>query len=58
MIDERALNTEGGRAQFVDAIVGLTTDAARRASVGQAMRGFARPDAADAIVNRILELAA
>lgn len=58
LIEERALNTEGGRAQFVDAIVGLATDAARRESVGQAMHGFAKPDAADAIVNRILELAA
>ena len=58
LIEERALNTDGGRAQFVDAIVGLATDVARRESVGQAMRGFAKPDAADAIVNRILELAA
>ncbi len=58
LIEERALSTDGGRAQFVDAIVGLSTDPARRESVGQAMRGFAKPDAADAIVNRILELAA
>jgi UDP-N-acetylglucosamine--N-acetylmuramyl-(pentapeptide) pyrophosphoryl-undecaprenol N-acetylglucosamine transferase len=58
LIEERALDTDGGRAQFIDAIVGLSTDAARRDAVGQAMRGFARPDATNVIVNRILELVA
>jgi UDP-N-acetylglucosamine--N-acetylmuramyl-(pentapeptide) pyrophosphoryl-undecaprenol N-acetylglucosamine transferase len=58
LMEERALSTDGGRAEFVDAIIGLSTDPVRRAAVSTAMRGFARPDAADVIVTRLLELAA
>ncbi len=58
LMEERALSTDAGRAEFVDAIIGLSTDQVRRDAVSSAMRGFARPDAADVIVNRLLELAA
>jgi len=44
-------------ARLVEAIGQLTQDRARLAAMGQAMRGFARPDAAARIVDRLLELA-
>ena len=40
------------------AVAELLNDASRRASMASAMRGFARPDAASRIVDRLLELAA
>lgn len=58
LLEERALSTEQGRAEFVNAIIRLSTDMARRTAMSAAMRGCARPDAADVIVDRLLELAA
>lgn len=53
LIDQRDLTAD----RLADAAVSIVTDDARRLSMAQAMRGFARPDAAARIVDRLLELA-
>jgi UDP-N-acetylglucosamine--N-acetylmuramyl-(pentapeptide) pyrophosphoryl-undecaprenol N-acetylglucosamine transferase len=53
LIDERELTTD----RLVDVTAGLVQDDERRARMATAMRGFARPDAAGQIVDRILALA-
>jgi UDP-N-acetylglucosamine--N-acetylmuramyl-(pentapeptide) pyrophosphoryl-undecaprenol N-acetylglucosamine transferase len=58
LIDERTLATEAGRAALVDAIVSIAADPSVRDAMSTRMRAFARPDAADVIVDRLLELAA
>lgn len=58
LTEERTLATEEGRSVFVEALVALAGDPARRQAMGTAMRAFAKPDAADTIVTRLLELAA
>jgi UDP-N-acetylglucosamine--N-acetylmuramyl-(pentapeptide) pyrophosphoryl-undecaprenol N-acetylglucosamine transferase len=54
VIDQRDLT---GRL-LADRIVALAADTERRERMAAAVRGFARPDAADAIVDRLLALAA
>lgn len=58
VIEQATLATGEGRTRLVEAVAGLVADAARRESMGAAMRRFARPDAAEAIVSRLLEIAA
>jgi UDP-N-acetylglucosamine--N-acetylmuramyl-(pentapeptide) pyrophosphoryl-undecaprenol N-acetylglucosamine transferase len=58
LIEERTLSSEEGRLVFVEAILALATDEARRRAMSTTMRTFAKPGAADAIVDRLLELAA
>jgi UDP-N-acetylglucosamine--N-acetylmuramyl-(pentapeptide) pyrophosphoryl-undecaprenol N-acetylglucosamine transferase len=58
LVAERTLATEAGREAFVTTITRLVGDAGARADMARAMRQFARPEAADAIVSRLLELAA
>jgi UDP-N-acetylglucosamine--N-acetylmuramyl-(pentapeptide) pyrophosphoryl-undecaprenol N-acetylglucosamine transferase len=58
LIEERTLATEAGRSAFIEAVLGLVTDHARREAMSGAMHACATPDAADAIVTRLLELAA
>jgi UDP-N-acetylglucosamine--N-acetylmuramyl-(pentapeptide) pyrophosphoryl-undecaprenol N-acetylglucosamine transferase len=53
MIDQRELTAE----RLADVVAGLLADAPRRRAMGQAMRTFARPDAASRIVDRLLALA-
>jgi UDP-N-acetylglucosamine--N-acetylmuramyl-(pentapeptide) pyrophosphoryl-undecaprenol N-acetylglucosamine transferase len=53
VIDERDLTTD----RLVDVTAGLVEDDERRARMATSMRGFARPDAAAQIVDRILALA-
>jgi len=54
VLDERDLSG----ARVADAIDGLLRDPARLAAMGDAMRGFARPDAARVIVDRLDALVA
>jgi len=58
LVEEKTLATESGRAAFVDMLVSLTADASKREAMRTAMRSMAKPDAADVIVTRLLELAA
>lgn len=58
LVEEKTLATEAGRAAFVDVLVSLTADAAKRDAMRTAMRTMARPEAAEMIVTRLLELAA
>jgi len=58
LVDERLLTQPEGPVRLAGAIAGLVADEAGRASMRTAMRAAARPGAADAIVSRILELAA
>lgn len=53
MIDQRELSGE----RLAQTVSGLLGDQARLAAMSESMRGFARPDAARVIVDRILELA-
>jgi UDP-N-acetylglucosamine--N-acetylmuramyl-(pentapeptide) pyrophosphoryl-undecaprenol N-acetylglucosamine transferase len=53
LLDQRELTGE----LLADRIAALVADDARRASMSSAARGFARPDAARAIVDKVLELA-
>jgi UDP-N-acetylglucosamine--N-acetylmuramyl-(pentapeptide) pyrophosphoryl-undecaprenol N-acetylglucosamine transferase len=54
MIDQRELSGE----RLAAALVALASDEPRRQRIGAAVRGLARPDAAAAIVDRIVALAA
>ena len=54
MIEQRELTGD----RLADAIVSLATDGARRHALKQAVRGFARRDAAKLIVDKVLEIAA
>lgn len=58
MFEQRVIATAEGRRALVDAIAMLAAEADRRRGLATAMRGFARPDAAEVIVSRLLELAA
>ncbi|HQX81099.1 MAG TPA: undecaprenyldiphospho-muramoylpentapeptide beta-N-acetylglucosaminyltransferase [Vicinamibacterales bacterium] len=58
LVDERVLNQPEGPVTLAGTIAGLVGDEAGRAAMSTAMRAAARPGAADAIVSRILELAA
>jgi UDP-N-acetylglucosamine--N-acetylmuramyl-(pentapeptide) pyrophosphoryl-undecaprenol N-acetylglucosamine transferase len=58
MFEQRAIATPEGRRALVDAIAALAADPDRRHGLATAMRAFARPDAAEVIVSRLLELAA
>jgi hypothetical protein len=51
--DERLLRYQGRAA----AIIALAKDSAKRSDMGAAMRGLARPQAAQAIVDRLEALA-
>jgi UDP-N-acetylglucosamine--N-acetylmuramyl-(pentapeptide) pyrophosphoryl-undecaprenol N-acetylglucosamine transferase len=53
VIDERDLTTD----RLVEVTAGIVEDDQRRARMATSMRGFARPDAAAQIVDRILALA-
>jgi UDP-N-acetylglucosamine--N-acetylmuramyl-(pentapeptide) pyrophosphoryl-undecaprenol N-acetylglucosamine transferase len=53
MIEQRSLTGES----LADRIIALTGDAGRRAAMSQAARTLARPDAARAIADRVLQLA-
>jgi UDP-N-acetylglucosamine--N-acetylmuramyl-(pentapeptide) pyrophosphoryl-undecaprenol N-acetylglucosamine transferase len=53
MIDQRDLTGES----LASLIIALGRDAARRRRLAEAARGFAKPDAAKAIVDRVLQLA-
>jgi UDP-N-acetylglucosamine--N-acetylmuramyl-(pentapeptide) pyrophosphoryl-undecaprenol N-acetylglucosamine transferase len=53
LIDESEL--QGPR--LVEVVSGLLADSARRDAMAAAMRGFARPEAAARIVDRLMELA-
>jgi UDP-N-acetylglucosamine--N-acetylmuramyl-(pentapeptide) pyrophosphoryl-undecaprenol N-acetylglucosamine transferase len=53
MIDQRELSGE----RLAQTVSGLLGDRGRLAAMSESMRGFARPDAATVIVDRILELA-
>src|SRR5581483_2677225 len=53
LLDQSVLTAD----RLADAVAELLQDPARLQRMGAAMRGFARPDAAGAIVDRILELA-
>jgi len=44
-------------ARLADAVESLAADAGRLSRMGEAMRAFARPDAAATIVDRVVELA-
>jgi len=54
MLEERTLTP----ARLADTVSGILSDDVRRASMAEAMRGFARPDAARRIADRLTELAA
>ena len=56
LVDERAL--AAGPDPLVEAVAGLLTDPAARAAMSAATARLARPNAADCIVSRLLELAA
>lgn len=58
LVEERSLGTAEGRAAFTEAVLAIVTDEVRRGQMAAAMRACARPDAADRIVDRLLELAA
>jgi len=58
LVDERTLATEPGRTALVDVLVSLTSDASKREAMRAAMRTMAKPEAAEIIVTRLLELAA
>lgn len=58
LIDQASLSTPEGRQVLVDAVARVVTSADVREEMGRTMRGFARPDAAEVIVDRLLELAA
>jgi UDP-N-acetylglucosamine--N-acetylmuramyl-(pentapeptide) pyrophosphoryl-undecaprenol N-acetylglucosamine transferase len=58
MFEQRAIATREGRRALVEAIAALAADPDRRRRLAAAMRAFARPDAAEVIVSRLLELAA
>ncbi len=58
LVAERDLATDAGRDALVAAVARLAAQPDARAAMGRAMRAFARPEAADAIVDRLLELAA
>jgi len=58
LVDERTLATEPGRTALVDVLVSLTSDASKRETMRAAMRTMAKPEAAEIIVTRLLELAA
>jgi UDP-N-acetylglucosamine--N-acetylmuramyl-(pentapeptide) pyrophosphoryl-undecaprenol N-acetylglucosamine transferase len=53
VLDQQALSG----ATLVDAVEKLMGDRSRLAAMSVAMRGFARPDAAANIVDRVIELA-
>ena len=53
VIDQRVLTGD----RLADRIIALVADAPRRAQMAQAARAFARPDAARAIADKVLELA-
>jgi UDP-N-acetylglucosamine--N-acetylmuramyl-(pentapeptide) pyrophosphoryl-undecaprenol N-acetylglucosamine transferase len=53
VIDERDLTP----TRLADAAVAILADATQRRAMGEAMRRFARPDAAARIVDRVIELA-
>jgi UDP-N-acetylglucosamine--N-acetylmuramyl-(pentapeptide) pyrophosphoryl-undecaprenol N-acetylglucosamine transferase len=53
MIDQRDLTGES----LASLVIALGRDAARRRRLAEAARGFAKPDAAKAIVDRVLQLA-
>lgn len=58
LIEERTLAGEAGRAALVEAILSIAADQTARTAMSERMRSFAKPDAADVIVDRLLELAA
>jgi len=58
VVDERELSQTDGPTALAQSISGLMADAPARARMRDAIRAFARPDAADRIVSRLLELAA
>ncbi len=58
LIDQASLSSVEGREALVGAVVRAVTSESVRDEMSSAMRAFARPDAAEVIVDRLLELAA
>lgn len=58
LIDQASLSTADGRHALVAAVANVVTSRDARDEMSRVMRGFARPDAAEVIVDRLLELAA
>lgn len=58
LVEQQSLAGADGPGRLVSAIADLLTSPAERSAMGESMHRFARPDAADRIVSRLLELAA
>jgi UDP-N-acetylglucosamine--N-acetylmuramyl-(pentapeptide) pyrophosphoryl-undecaprenol N-acetylglucosamine transferase len=58
LVDQQSLSDETGPGRLAALVADLVADSSRRTTMSAAMRGVARPAAADDIVSRLLELAA